>query len=135
MAAANDSQGNDNAQPAVVVMDANDSVHRLIQLLLELNGYRAVPAESADHVLRLLRDDAANIAVIVLDLTSDGASAVLREANESRPHLRLVVTGTPADGVCDLPADRRSWRLRKPFTPSALLLAVGEALRSRVTGD
>jgi DNA-binding NtrC family response regulator len=130
-----DSQGHDNAQHSIVVMDANDSVHRLIQLLLQLNGYRVLPAENADHVLQLLRDDAVSIAVIVMDLTSDGASSVLREANESHPHVRLVVTGAPPDGHHDLVANRRSWRLRKPFTPGDLLHAVGDAVRSRLTDD
>lgn len=109
-------------------MDANDSVHRLIQLLLQLNGYRVVPAESGDHVLQLLRESA-NVSVVVLDLMSDGATAVMGEANALHPNLRLVVTSAPAGESA--PADHRVFRLRKPFTPSDLLHAVGEAIRDR----
>ncbi len=107
-------------------MDANESVHRLMQLLLQLNGYRVLPAESADHVLRLLRENTA-ISVVVLDLTSDGADAVMREVSALHPGPRLVVTSAPV-GERDT-SDGRVWRLRKPFTPSDLLQAVGDAIR------
>lgn len=123
-----DAQAEANARHTIVVMDANDSVHRLIQLLLQLNGYRVLPAESGDHVLRLLREGA-NVSVVVLDLMSDGATAVMHEANALYPDLRLVVMSAPAGEVA--PPDRRILRLRKPFTPSDLLQAVGEAIRAR----
>ena len=119
------------ANPRVLVVDDDGQVRRLLQHILEDNGYFCVTAADTDEARRLIEDD--RFALVLSDVSMPGGSGVdlLRLVIAASPDTAVVmISGTDdpafADEVFALGA---YGYIVKPFTASHVLMSVANALR------
>jgi two-component system, cell cycle sensor histidine kinase and response regulator CckA len=116
-------------RPAVLVVDDEPDVRRLISRMLEEAGFSVVLAGSGSEALQQLTDV---IDVAVLDIVLPGLTGpeVARQLRRARPSLPILfVSAFPEPVVAD-PAARELVQhvLVKRFSPDQLVTAVSELL-------
>ena len=118
----------------VLVADDEPVIRRLAQRVLEARGYRVLLAEDGTQAVSMFRDHAADIDVVVVDLTMPGLNGdeVLRQIRRIRPTARIVLSsGYDAHRVmATLGGEGSVGFLSKPWSPQDLLQAMNAALES-----
>lgn len=112
---------------AVLVLESDDLVHRLVPPLLQLSGYTVRSARDVADALAVIGDAAAHVTVVVVDASSEDVGTLLAQVQASYPHVHVIMTGHQGDDAP--PGDRTAvTRLGRPFTPTGLLAAVEQAI-------
>jgi two-component system, cell cycle sensor histidine kinase and response regulator CckA len=116
------------ARPTILLVEDEDTLRKLIQLVLRNAGYTVLAAGRGDEALALSERFAPRIHLLVSDLVlpeSDGQN-LARRLLEKRPDLKvLFISGHPLDFV---PIEPRFQFLQKPFAPARLLEIVKKIL-------
>jgi len=112
-------------------------VRSMTQSLLERQGYSVASAGSGEEALNLAALHRDRIDLVLTDVGMAGMSGPqlverLRSNSGSLPV--LFMSGHPPDQMPTLGMDAKDDILRKPFTPSALAIAV-RAVLDRVRGE
>lgn len=115
----------------VLLVDDEDSIRRLVRLLLESRGYVVLDASDGLEGLAVCRTHPGPIDILLSDVIMpnlDGR-ALAAAAMELRPELKvLLMSGYGGDMVLDHRAGDRMTFLQKPFTCAALEQKVRTAL-------
>ena len=123
-------------QPRILVVEDEPAILRITARLLEAQGYTVLRASGSSEAMRVARDHAEKIHLLLTDVIMPGMNG--RElANTLRslyPHLkRLFMSGYPADVIAHRGVvDEGVYFLQKPFSSSDLSAKVREALDSRL---
>jgi DNA-binding NtrC family response regulator len=126
-----------DARPAVLVVDDDDGVRSFMAGALRLAGFDVCEAANGRAACRAVAERGGTIGLAVLDiqmpeLDGPGTLAALRTLCPGLPC--VFVTGFSGNYTEeDLLAGGAAEIISKPFRPSRLAEAVGQALRSRVT--
>ncbi len=119
----------------VLVVEDDDLVRELARRVLGHAGYRVLTARAAAEALEIVRDPRERIEVLLTDVAMPGmhGPALVREALETRPDLATLVMSGFAEETFegDEAGLAGGHLLTKPFSPRALLDAVGQALTER----
>jgi len=119
----------------ILVADDHREVRDLTGKVLEMTGYRVLLAENARETVEVFSRHAAEIDLVLLDLTMPGGTAAetLDRLRAVRPGVRvLVMTGYPEDEtVAQLGGRQIAGRIEKPFKPADLALCIHEVIRGR----
>ncbi len=115
----------------VLLVENDDDQRRLLALLLRGAGHVPVPAWSAEDGLDILEDDACDLAVFDIQLPGMDGLKALSVVAEKLPGLPVVLVTASGD-MREAEARTLGARgfLRKPFSASDFLDAVGAALAS-----
>ena len=121
----------------ILLVEDDVAVRSMTKSLLERQGYSVVSAASGKEALNLAALHRGRIDLILTDVGMAGMSGPqlverLRNDNGSLPV--LFMSGHPPDQMPTLGIDAEDDILRKPFTPSALAIAV-RAVLDRVRGE
>jgi CheY-like chemotaxis protein len=119
----------------VLVVDDEPSVRRLGRAALSRSGFSVIEARNGLEGVVIALDPAAEIDVVVLDLTMpemDGKEA-LAAIRQRRLDLPVLLSSgyPPEEVVLDLAPGEPTEFLQKPYGPSELLEAVSGLLRAR----
>lgn len=122
----------------ILVVEDEQPVRSLARRILERGGYRVLEAGDAAEALAVLERHPGSIELLLSDLILPGTSGtVLAErVRRNRPGIRtLFMSGYPSSvtdshGTTPIPSDF----LQKPFTPTALLARVRDALAATTGG-
>jgi len=115
----------------VLVAEDDPMLRTLAQHTLQAAGYKLLTAASGTEALRLC-EDSAQIALLVTDVMMPGMRGpeLIARALRARPSLKVLCTSgygmADIEGFSEL-AHRPPF-LAKPYLPSALVIAVAEAL-------
>lgn len=116
----------------VLVAEDEADLRELVREVLEAAGYRVLAARTADEALRLTREHAGPIHLVLTDVVMPGMSgpALAREVQARRAEARVLFMSGHAGRSANPtePLDPAAPRLEKPFTPDALVVAVREVL-------
>jgi two-component system cell cycle sensor histidine kinase/response regulator CckA len=108
----------------VLVVDDDRSVREVAKRALESQGYTVLLADSGLAAIDVFRRHAAEIAVVILDLSMPkmGGDAALPELKRMRPEVRVVVSsGYAVDETMKFfRGERVSGFIQKPYTPNDL---------------
>jgi DNA-binding NtrC family response regulator len=124
----------------VLIVDDDPTQRRLMQAVIERNGYRTVQAASADEMFRALDGvHAGDIGLILLDLVmphEDGLSALKRlRPGNSIPVIVLTAQGGIETVVSAMRAGADDF-LVKPASPERILVSIRNALKVKaLTGE
>ena len=115
----------------VLLVENDDDQRRLLALLLRGAGHVPVPAWSAEDGLDILEDDACDLAVFDIQLPGMDGLKALSIVAEKLPGFPVVLVTASGD-MREAEARTLGARgfLRKPFSASDFLDAVGAALAS-----
>jgi PAS domain S-box-containing protein len=121
----------------ILLVEDDMAVRSMTQSLLERQGYSVASAGSGEEALNLAALHRDRIDLVLTDVGMAGMSGPqlverLRSNSGSLPV--LFMSGHPPDQMPTLGIDAKDDILRKPFTPSALAIAVRAAL-DRVRGE
>jgi CheY-like chemotaxis protein len=121
---------------AVLLVEDQASVRRLVREQLEELGYRVLDAASPLEALELSARSAVTVDLLLSDVVMPQMSGIelAKRIHETRPDARvLFMTGwADRDLVLQLEADSDRTRLmRKPFTMTELARSVRDAVRQR----
>jgi PAS domain S-box-containing protein len=119
----------------VLLVEDDDLVRDLARRLLEHAGYRVLTARAAPEALDHVRGADERIDLLLTDVVMPGMRGpeLARESTRVRPELAtLFMSGFSEDALgADEAGPRGSQHLTKPFSPQALVDAVGQALADR----
>jgi CheY-like chemotaxis protein len=114
--------------------------HRLrlaVANMLSKAGFRVLEVDNGSDAIRLLRAEAAEIDVVLLDMTIPGAPSddVLAEAARRRPNIKVVLTSAYSEEMAKAVLNGPQVRgfVRKPFEFKTLVQTVHNVLSSRET--
>ncbi|MFI5840631.1 response regulator [Catenuloplanes sp. NPDC051500] len=126
------------SRPTVLVVDDEVDLRDIMRRMLERRGFTALTAGDARTAIDTCRDHDGDIDLLVTDLSMPEASGreVAEQALVLRPGLRVIyVSGLPKEVAVDKGMVGEDARLlQKPFTTSALIDAVNDALRGDAPG-
>jgi two-component system cell cycle sensor histidine kinase/response regulator CckA len=137
-AAATQSQARGGPE-AILLVEDEESVRRLVQRVLREAGYRVLTAASGAEALSLLEEDDFAVDLVLTDLIMPGGISgqdLGRRVRELRPDQRILyMSGYPSDHAGhDVPdklrLDAGARTLTKPFTPASLLDSVRACLKA-----
>lgn len=122
------------SRPTVLVVDDEVDLRDIMRRMLDRKGFTALTAGDARAAIDLCRDHAGTIDLLVTDLSMPEATGreVAEQAIALRPGLRVIyVSGLPKEVAVDKGMVGEDARLlQKPFTTSALIDAVNDALKN-----
>jgi CheY-like chemotaxis protein len=131
-----EAQPKDGAAPrspgTVLLVDDEATVREFVRRTLEHVGYKVVEAQNPHEALHVLEGVAGHVDLVLTDVVMPGMSGRLmadRLANRY-PRLRVLFMSGNAEimQILSGAAGTESALLSKPFTPTALLQRVGQAL-------
>ncbi|HEX7897856.1 MAG TPA: response regulator [Planctomycetota bacterium] len=114
----------------ILLAEDSDTVRRLCEELLKAGGYRVLSTSDGEAALREIKDNPAEIHLLIADLIMPhiGGAELMAHAAKVRPAMKtLLMSGYPQHGE-----HRQAGGpvyLSKPFTRDSLLQKVREALR------
>lgn len=123
------------AQPArVLVIDDDPGVLEALTLLLEMEGFDVVEAESGAVAVAAARGDAFDVAITDLRMPGMSGTETLAALRQIDPSLPVIIaSGFLAEGVVAECLTLGALAcIRKPFELDDLLALVQRALRERV---
>jgi PAS domain S-box-containing protein len=123
----------------VLVVEDEDMVRELTRNILEEQGYRVLEAMDADEAIRVCREHAEPIPLVITDVImpgSMGGGDLAGEIARIRPGTRILfISGYTDDAISDhgILAPGTAF-LQKPFSPPALIEKVRETLDAEQPG-
>ena len=118
--------------PIVLVVDDDDMVRQAIQRMLEHLGYRPIGAASGEEALDIYEKSRAEIAAIILDITTPGLGGIetFRRLRAMDSQVKVIVTSgdTLNPAIRELEAQGISYLLAKPFHTEQLARAIQQTI-------
>ena len=116
----------------VLLADDEEVVRSSAKFALEKHGYKVLLARDGDEVIRIFQRDAAEVALVVLDLTMPVMSGLetLRRLRAMRPDVPVVLSGALSDAgtIGPFRAEGAAGFLQKPYTAAQITSQVQAAL-------
>jgi DNA-binding NtrC family response regulator len=115
--------------PRVLVVDDQRDVRAMISMLLRVNHFEVIEAESAAAGLKAFEDARFDVAIVDIFLSDACSFDLITVMRERAPRLAVVAVS----GMATLDSGSQSSELsnviclQKPFRPSDLIRAVGSA--------
>jgi CheY-like chemotaxis protein len=115
--------------PAILVIDDQPAIRRLITRILTGAGYRTIEAEGGTEGIAAFKRDGA--ALVITDMVMEEGEGIetIQELRRLAPELPILATSGSGDLYLRLAADMgASGVLEKPFTKGELLASVSDLL-------
>ena len=115
--------------PRVLVVDDQKDVRAMVSIVLRVNRYDVVEAESGAAGLKAFSEDVFDAAIVDIFLTDTSGMDVIAAIRERAPEFPIVaVSGmTALDFIGEAPGLDGVICLQKPFRPNDLLQALRKA--------
>ena len=126
--------GSASGSETVLLVEDDDQVRSVARQILELQGYRVLPAGTAQEALELSAGFPGRIQLLVTDVVMPKMNGrdLARRLCVERPTLRVLYMSGYADKALDSDDARsRASFLQKPITPDSLAHAVRQVLNAR----
>lgn len=122
--------------PAILVVDDEIQIRRLLEITLESNGFNVESAETAREGLRIAATHPPDLIILDLGLPDESGHSVLKKLREwyTKPVLILSVQSSEEDIVSALDNGANDY-LIKPFRTGELLARIRSALRGMITEE
>jgi two-component system, cell cycle sensor histidine kinase and response regulator CckA len=119
-------------QRVILVVDDEENIRVFTRKALEIAGFRVLTANDGKEAIKLYRQNAADIAVVICDLTMphlDGA-ATFRQLRRLSPGVRVILSSGFAEeeATAGLGGMGLGGFLRKPYRAAELLRAVADVI-------
>jgi putative two-component system response regulator len=122
-----------NGGVAILVVDDEDSIRRILSRLLRRNGYICETAADADEAMRLLQET--EFALVLTDVDMPGSSGldlITEIARDFPDTATVMVTGMDDAQLANTALDIGAYGyIIKPFQPNEILINVSNAIRRR----
>lgn len=117
----------------ILVVDDEESLVKLATHVLEMKGYRVLPAANGEKALRIAGACKDRIHLLLTDVKMDpfmSGCVLAQQMRPVRPDMKvLYMSAYPASDIVRKEVDHgTAFLLRKPFTPTALLEKVKTVL-------
>jgi two-component system cell cycle sensor histidine kinase/response regulator CckA len=117
----------------ILLVDDEPFIRTLGKAILERDGYRVVMAEDGQQAIDRFRQDAAQLDLVLLDLTMPGLSGsetlqVIRQLDPQIPV--LILSGHSSESLTTELLAQVQGFVHKPYRPSDLLAAIRSAITS-----
>jgi DNA-binding NtrC family response regulator len=117
----------------ILVVDDEEPIVKLVTHVLEMRGYRVIPAAHSEHALRLAAGFKERIHLLLTDVKMDphiSGCLLAQQLRPSRPDMKVVyMSSYPASEIVRKEVDHGTASLlKKPFTPTGLLEKVKAVL-------
>ena len=121
---------------AILVIDDEVQIRRLLEITLESNNFKVESADSAKEGLRIAASHPPDLIILDLGLPDENGQGVLKKLREwfTNPVLILSVQSNEEDIVQALDNGANDY-LVKPFRTGELLARIRSALRSAVSEE
>lgn len=118
---------------AILIIDDEVQIRRLLEITLETHDYRVESAENAREGLRMAANHPPDLVILDLGLPDENGHRVLEQLREwyTRPVIILSVQNTEADIIRALDNGADDY-LVKPFRTGELLARIRSALRGNI---
>lgn len=119
---------------AVLVVDDEEIVRKVLQQILARAGYEVLVAENGAEAIRIFAKNAKRICLVVLDLVMPVMSGkeALPHLLTMKPGIPIIVSSGQSEGECmrELQEPRIAAFLQKPYRPSTFAAKVQEVMEN-----
>lgn len=121
-------------QASILLVDDEESIRKLMKVVLAETGFRILQAASSDEALGMLELHGKSVHLVVTDIQMppgmDGLSLAeaVRRRHPSLPVLFISGYSHLYSRLSSILEERRTWFLQKPFSPYQLVEAVKMAI-------
>ena len=117
----------------VIVADDDEKIRAMVRLILRHDGHDVVTANDGASALKAARESGADLLVSDVFMPDVDGLELIRRIRQEMPDIKIIsMSGGGFGGTMDMLTVARhlgaSVTLHKPFTASALLAAVEQAL-------
>ena len=121
---------------AILIIDDEAQIRRLLEITLESNSFKVESAETAKEGLRIAANHPPDLIILDLGLPDENGHSVLKKLREwyTNPILILSAQSNEEDIISALDNGANDY-LIKPFRTGELLARIRSALRSNATED
>ncbi|MEQ8612360.1 MAG: response regulator, partial [Parvibaculum sp.] len=126
---------------AILIVDDDPAQRRILEEVVNRDGYRAIPVESGEAALAYLEGPSgADISLVVLDLVMPGIDGmeVLKRVHPAKPNLPVIVLTAHGgiETVVNVMREGASDFVVKPVSPERLHVSMRNALKvNALTGE
>lgn len=125
-----------NAAYTILVVDDEEPLVKLATHVLEMKGYKVLPAPHSERALRMAAEYRDRIHLLLTDVKMDphmSGCVLAQHLRPSRPDMKVVyMSSYPASEIVRKEVEHGSASLlKKPFTPTALLEKVKAVLEGQ----
>lgn len=126
---------------AILIVDDDPAQRRILEEVVNRDGYRAIPVESGEAALSYLEGPSgAEISLVVLDLVMPGIDGmeVLKRVHPQKPNLPIIVLTAHGgiETVVNVMREGASDFVVKPVSPERLHVSIRNALKvNALTGE
>ncbi|MFZ6016060.1 MAG: hybrid sensor histidine kinase/response regulator [Nitrospirota bacterium] len=112
----------------ILVVDDEENVLNFIKDILEVHGYRVIPANNALSAIDTFKNFAGEIQLVITDIVMPlvEGKELIKNLKRIKPDIKIIVVSGYSDEI--IPKDMIDAFLRKPFEGSQLLSAVRRLL-------
>ena len=119
----------------ILVVDDEEPLVKLATHVLEMRGYRVLPANSGESALKLIANSREKINLLLTDVKMEphmSGCVLAQQLRPSRPDMRvLYMSSYPASEIVRKEVEHGTASLlKKPFTPTVLLEKVKAVLET-----
>ncbi|MDD2336747.1 MAG: PhnD/SsuA/transferrin family substrate-binding protein [Geobacteraceae bacterium] len=123
----------------ILVVDDEDDVRNLCMEIVEYLGFQAIGAADGNEALRIFREQASEIDLVILDMTMpnmDGASA-FHGLRRIRPDVKVIISSgySEKDVSSHFTGDRPSDFIQKPFKVEELRTDIHQLMNPDAASD
>jgi CheY-like chemotaxis protein len=115
--------------PRVLVVDDQANVRTMISIVLRINGFEIVEADSAASAVKLFGESSFDLAIVDIFLQGASGFDLIATLRRRLPGLPVIaISGmTPLDFLSEMPELSDVVCLQKPFRPPDLMRAIEAA--------
>jgi PAS domain S-box-containing protein len=122
-----------NQGKTILVADDEECVRELCIAFVEQNGYAAVGAADGIEALRLFRENADSISLVILNMQMPNLDGIqtFHELKKIRPNVRVLFSSgyNEAKAMKSFPGDRPAGYIQKPFMMQELLGKIDQVMK------
>ena len=115
---------------AILLVDDEEGVRKLVQAVLQSNGYDVLEASNGSAALAVYEKNGHKIDLVLTDVVMPQMNGfeLARQLAEKAPELKILFMSGYRDSAAGAPGPAPQAFLHKPFTPDVLLAKVREVL-------
>ncbi|MCD6288062.1 MAG: sigma-54-dependent Fis family transcriptional regulator [Candidatus Hydrogenedentes bacterium] len=125
--------------PQILVVDDEESMRKLLSIMLERDGYRPVTAGTLESAKKLLKEHSFDVVITDLQLGNDknGGLKILEQVRDTHPEVPTILITAYGSTDMAIEATRRGafYYIEKPFQNDKIRLTVERAAENKRLHD
>jgi CheY-like chemotaxis protein len=123
----------------ILIVDDEVAIRKMARRMLENTGYKAIEAENGEAAVRIFRENACEIAAVLLDMTMPlmSGAETLKHLRDLRPDIPIALSSgfSELEALARFPAKTVDAFLQKPYTAAQVIEKINNIVAGSMKSD